>query len=80
MMRLKKFFIVMLIAGFLGGCCGGGKKDTVIVPAQPGTPTLGKQLEDLDNARKKGAISKEEYEAAKKKLLEQESPKPEGNK
>ena len=76
MKLLKACLIVVMIAAFLGGCCGGGKKETVIVPAQPGTPTLGKQLEDLDNARKKGAISKEEYEAAKKKLLEQESAAP----
>jgi hypothetical protein len=34
-------------------------------------PTLGKELEDLDAAYKKGTISQQEYEAAKKKLMEE---------
>jgi Short C-terminal domain len=79
MKLLKAFFVILiLIAGFnLGGCCTGGKeKETVVVPTQSSTPTLGKELEDLENAYKKGAITKEEYETAKKKLIEQGSEKP----
>ncbi|MDZ7697414.1 MAG: SHOCT domain-containing protein [Deltaproteobacteria bacterium] len=34
------------------------------------TTTLGQELEDLDNAHKKGIISDEEYESKKKELLE----------
>ena len=33
-------------------------------------PTLGKQLTDLKQARDTGAISDEEYQAAKKRLVE----------
>ena len=77
MKLLKACLIIIIIAAFLGGCCGGGKKETVIVPAQAGTPTLGKQLEDLESAHKKGAITEEEYTAAKKKLLEQGPAAPE---
>ena len=33
-------------------------------------PTLGKQLTDLKQARDSGAISDEEYQAAKKRLVE----------
>ncbi len=33
-------------------------------------PTLGKQLTDLKQARDTGAISEEEYQAAKKRLVE----------
>lgn len=41
-------------------------------PAGPSGPaTLGKQLEDLNAAFRKGVISREEYEAAKQRLLEQ---------
>lgn len=41
-------------------------------PAGPtGPATLGRQLEDLNAAFRKGVISREEYEAAKKRLLEQ---------
>ncbi len=74
----RKFFVILIIAGLsLGGCCTGGKeKETVVVPTQSSTPTLGKQLEDLEGAYKKGAINKEEYEKAKKKLLEEGNEKP----
>jgi len=67
------FIILILIAAFaIGGCCTNGKeKETLVVPTQSSTPTLGKQLEDLESAYKKGAITKEEFETAKKKLIEQ---------
>jgi len=74
-MKLTKFFIVVMIVVvgvYLAGCCGG-KKETVIVPQTQPTTTLGQELQDLDEAYKKGAISKDEYETAKKKLLEQRS-------
>ncbi len=60
----------------LAACCGGG--DTKVVTPPPTTinstttsPTLGKQLEDLEAAYKKGAISEQEYETAKKNLINQ---------
>jgi hypothetical protein len=61
---------------FLGGCCGGSKekvieKETVVVPKSETAPTLGKQLEDLRDAYRKGAISEQEYEAGKRRLLGQ---------
>ena len=74
-MKLTKFFIVVMIVVvgvYLAGCCGG-KKETVVVPQSHPTTTLGQELQDLDEAYKKGAISKDEYETAKKKLLEQRS-------
>ena len=55
----------------LWGCCGGSKE--VVVPQSQPTTTLGQELQDLDEAYKKGAITQEQYEAAKKKLLEQRS-------
>lgn len=68
--------VILLVAAslFLSGCCGGGKekvveKERVVVPKEATTPTLGKQLEDLKEAYKKGAITKEEYEAGKRRLL-----------
>ena len=79
-MKLSRatFAILILTAAFLiGGCCTGGKeKETVVVPTQSSTPTLGKELEDLESAYKKGAITKDEYETAKKKLIEQGGEKP----
>ena len=64
-------FVLMLAIGLcLWGCCGG-KKETIVVPQSQPATTLGDELKDLDEAHKKGAITKDEYEAAKKKILEQ---------
>jgi hypothetical protein len=63
--------LIVLVGLNLAGCCTSSKeKEKVIVPTQSTTPTLGKELEDLEQAYKKGTITKEEYEAGKKKLLE----------
>jgi len=72
-MKLFRACIAVLIV-FIGlnlAACCTSSKEKVVVPTQSATPTLGKELEDLDQAYKNGAITKEEYEAAKKKLLEQ---------
>ena len=61
--------VLLVVIGLnLWGCCGGS--DVVVPPSQP-TTTLGQELQDLEEAYKKGAISKDEYENAKKKILEQ---------
>ncbi len=64
--------LIVLVGLYLSGCCTSSKKETekVIVPTQSATPTMGKELEDLEQAYKKGTITKEEYEAGKKKILE----------
>jgi hypothetical protein len=63
--------VLIVVAGLnLWGCCGGSKE--VVVPqSQTTTTTLGQELQDLEEAYKKGAITEKEYEAAKKKILEQ---------
>ncbi len=78
-MSFLKMFLLGLAMVFifnLGGCCGGGGSTKVVTtPAAPAAPTttLGQELKDLDDAYKQGAITKEEYEKAKKKLMEQRS-------
>ena len=62
--------IVLVGLNLAGSCTSSKEKEKVIVPTQSTTPTLGKELEDLEQAYKKGTITKEEYEAGKKKLLE----------
>jgi hypothetical protein len=54
----------------LPACCGGGTKEVLVPQAQSSTPTLGRELQDLSDAYRKGAITKEEYETGKKLLLE----------
>jgi uncharacterized membrane protein len=62
--------VLLVVIGLnLGACCGGS--DVIVPPSQPTTTTLGQELQDLEEAYKKGAITKDEYENAKKKILEQ---------
>jgi uncharacterized membrane protein len=71
-MKLTKALVSILIVVvglYLWGCCGG-RKETVVVPQSQSTTTMGQELQDLDEAYKKGTITKEEYETAKKKILE----------
>jgi len=72
--RVCAVSLLLLFGLSLAACCGGGSTKVVTQPANVTTttnPTLGKQLEDLEAAYKKGAISKEEYETAKKNLIDQ---------
>ncbi len=70
--RICVAILIVIVGLELAGCCTRKKEtEKVVVPTQSVTPTLGKQLEDLEAAYKNGAITKEEYETAKKKLLEQ---------
>ena len=64
--------LIVLVGLSLAGCCTSSKE--TVVPTQSSTPTIGKELEDLEQAYKKGTITKEEYESGKKKLLEKGAP------
>ncbi len=66
--------LIVLVGLTLAGCCTSKETEKVVVPTQSTTPTLGKELEDLEQAYKKGTITKEEYETGKKKLLEKGTP------
>ena len=77
MILKRKVVAIVLIVGFLGvlaGCCGGDttvEKQPVVIQAPPGaSPTGGQELQSLDDAYKKGLISKDQYEATKKKILD----------
>ena len=53
------------------GCGGGGanvKQDTY-------TTTLGQELQDLEDAYKKGIITEKEFQQAKEKLIKQRTKK-----
>jgi hypothetical protein len=70
---MKKLFIpasmaltvMLLLTGCLDLHLGGGPKSE----AQYQNPTVGQQLIDLQRAKDTGAISAEEYQAQKAKLL-----------
>lgn len=60
---------VVTLAG-LSGCCGGGSQTTKNITT---TKTLGDQLMDLQKAKESGAISEEQYNELKQKLIEQQT-------
>lgn len=67
MKLIRLLTIVFLLAYYspmLG--CGGGGTD---VKQQTTTTTLGKELQDLDDAYKKGLMSEKEYNEARKKIM-----------
>lgn len=64
---------LLILALFLSGCCGGGSETVVVSPeGSAGSATVGQQLQDLKAAHDQGAISDEEYEQQKEKILEAE--------
>ena len=67
-MRVKVVFVACLLfssPGCFGLSFGGGSSiEQAITP-----PTIGKELEDLDAAFKRGVITKEEFDLAKNRLL-----------
>ena len=75
---MKRAFVGVLVslvlAIVLAGCCGGGGKETVVVAPESGTAgaTAGQQLQDLKAAYDQGAITEEEYEKQKEKILKAE--------
>ncbi|MCU7958712.1 MAG: SHOCT domain-containing protein [gamma proteobacterium symbiont of Bathyaustriella thionipta] len=64
---MKKSFlsVVLLSSMLLVGGCGGS--DTVV---DNSSTTMGQQLIDLKASYDKGIINKDEYEAAKEKIME----------
>ena len=64
LMRMLAVVLLLTYSGALLGCGGGGD-----VKQQTTTTTLGKELQDLDDAYKKGLLSESEYKDARKKLM-----------
>ena len=70
-MKKRLSFLILasiLLVIFLTGCCGGGGKTKVVAETTKVT-TTGQELQDLQKAKDKGAITEKEYETAKKKIL-----------
>jgi len=63
---------LVLFAFVISGCCGGGSKETKVVTESTSTTTTGQEMQDLKKALDEGAISQEEYDAAKKRILQED--------
>lgn len=63
-MRVLAVFMLLACSGAMLGCGGGTD-----VKQQTTTTTLGKELQDLDDAYKKGLLSEKEYKDARKNLM-----------
>ena len=75
-MKHLKLSSMLLIAMFTltltGCCCGGDAKEETVIEKQPiSVAPLGEELIKLKEAHEKGALTNQEYEAAKKKLLKE---------
>ncbi|MDZ7581568.1 MAG: hypothetical protein U5R30_13395 [Deltaproteobacteria bacterium] len=66
-MKLMRVLAVVLLLAYSGVMlgCGGGTD----VKQQTTTTTLGKELQDLDDAYKKELMSEKEYKEARKNLM-----------
>ena len=72
-MKTAKLLTVLMAMAFalnIAACCGGGttvqEKPTQVITQ----PTVGDQLQDLDNAYKNGSITKQEYEKLRKDVMD----------
>jgi hypothetical protein len=67
-MKLVRIIAIVMMVSVCGGMlgCGGGGAD---VKQTTTTTTLGKELQDLDDAYKKGLLSEKEYKEARKNLM-----------
>jgi hypothetical protein len=59
--------LVLAVSVLLSSCGGGGAKTENVVI----TKSKGEQLSDLQKAYESGALSRDEYEKQRKKILEQ---------
>ena len=70
---IKGLIFIVLTVFLTGCCCGGGKETVVVTPAETttegGGATAGQQLQDLKAAQDQGAITDEEFEKSKEKVL-----------
>lgn len=62
---LRNFIYSLALITLLCGCGGGGAKNYNITR----TTTTGQELKDLKEANERGAITTEEYETMKEKIL-----------
>jgi hypothetical protein len=64
LIRILTILFLLAIPAGMFGCGGGGAK------VQQQNITLGKELQDLDEAYKKGLLDEKEYKKVRKELIE----------
>jgi hypothetical protein len=65
-MKKSLLLTILIVATLtLGGCGGGGSEVTNVSTST----TMGQELQDLDKSYKEGIINEDQYDSAKKKIL-----------
>jgi hypothetical protein len=68
-MKLMRVLAVVLLLAYSGAMLGCGGGTDVKQQTTTTTTTLGKELQDLDDAYKKGLLSEKEYKEARTNLM-----------
>jgi hypothetical protein len=68
--KLIALFTALTLTSLLSGCVIALGNKVPDEKNAKGAPTLGKQLTDLKQARDSGAITEDEYQTAKKRLMD----------
>ncbi len=68
--RLVLWSVVgVFLASLVSGCCGGGGEKTTVVTQPTKVNPVGEELIKLKEAFDKGAMTQDEYDKAKEKIL-----------
>ncbi len=68
MKALTAFILTLTLAMMITACGGGGARSSQDVR----TTTVGQELMDLEKAKNQGAITQDEYDRQKKKILKRD--------
>ena len=67
LMRILAILMLLSLPAGMAGCGGGGAE------IKQQTTTLGQELQDLDDAYKKGLLSEKEYKELREELIDKYS-------
>lgn len=65
-MKLLRYLTIFMVMAVLAGCIGFNRVET----SHTRTSSIGQELIDLQKAKDSGAITQQEYDGCKEKLLE----------
>jgi hypothetical protein len=73
--RMLSALMTIVFCLSIASCCGGGTTTVRETQTQVTNPDVVNELQDLDNAYKNGAITKEEYDKLRQDIMNKAAPK-----